>query len=56
MKKRTIIVGLVAFVLGALVGGGMGVLYTTRLTASTLLLLKTGELHESAQHAWIFGT
>lgn len=52
MEKRTIIAALVSFVLGVLVGGGAGVLYTTRLTASTLLLLKTGELHESAQHAW----
>ncbi|MCF7837978.1 MAG: hypothetical protein K9N49_05050 [Candidatus Marinimicrobia bacterium] len=52
MKKRTITAALIAFVLGVLVGGGVGVLYTTRLTASTLLLLTTGELHESAQHAW----
>lgn len=52
MKKKHIIAVLAAFTLGALVGGGAGVLYTTRLTANTLLLLKTGELHESAQLAW----
>jgi len=52
MKKKTIIAILAAFLLGLLIGGGAGVLYTTRLTASTLLLLKTGELHESAQQAW----
>jgi len=52
MNKKTIIAVLAAFVIGAVVGGGAGMLYTTRLTANTLLLLKTGELHESAQQAW----
>jgi len=53
MKKRNaIIVTLVAFVLGGLIGTGAGVLYTTNLTAKTLLLLKMGELHKSANQAW----
>ncbi len=51
MKKKTIITVLAAFIVGGLIGGGAGVLYTTRLTANTLLLLKTGELQKSAQQA-----
>ncbi len=53
MKKRNVtILTFVALLLGGLIGTVAGVLYTTNLTANTLLLLKMGELRSSADKAW----
>ncbi len=52
MKKRnTIILLIAALLLSGLVGAGVGVLYTTKLTAGIFMIMKSGELLDSADQA-----
>ena len=52
MKKKLIIVALTSLVLGGIIGGVVGSLYTTRMFAHVLLLLKQGEIYKTQDEAW----
>ena len=52
MKKKLVIVAIISLVLGGIIGGIAGSLYTTRTFARVLLLLKQGEIFKTHDEAW----
>ena len=52
MKKKFAIVAIISLLLGGIIGGIAGSLYTTRTFARVLLLLKQGEIYKTQDEAW----